>query len=190
MESLLLAIFLFSLIFSSSGSADSGELPESLIDRIKTQYPGGKVLKITRCELGAKRLSSFGLIVQVGTKESGRRSPLAPAIGVKEQGRWTLKALNLHLSYERGFSRYYLDDFWDKNNGLRKDYALRCTVPDVDADISTSANGEFTKRFRSSSESGNHICFQADAVYNSWTCFGVSAETGQIENSFNQLNAD
>lgn len=181
---MLLQFIFFSLFISYS--ANSETLSTDLKNLISAKYPDAKELASTPCELGSNKLKSIGLLIQKKDKEGV--FPLVPLIAIHDANQWTLNELSLQQSYSKGSANNFLYDYWHKKKGFIGSYQIKCTDLKKDSDISTKANGEFTKNFTPTSL-GRHLCFAASNVYNSWICYGV-ASTKKIENSFNQMNAD
>jgi hypothetical protein len=183
MSQFMIGLFLFPLV--SFAATDAKISLETLLQK---QFPGAKSLLQTDCELGSTKVKSAGILIQkVSAKD---KHPLAPLIAYMEKDQWVLIEMPKKLEYSKGSAQDFLFDFWSpKTNGLKGKYEIRCANPDVDKDISTSANGEFSKNFRDK-KSGKHLCFQADTAYNSWACFNFNPDLKKIESSFSQMNAD
>ncbi len=177
--------------FYSPNSA-AADVPPEVVAALQKSIPGAKVLAGSLCKLGAEKRDSFGLLVKINANAfSEDQDPLRSVIAMKKEGAWDLHELPRGMDYSKGGAADFLRDFWGEQ-GFKGPFEIRCTVlPSSDPAISPKANGEFVGAFaRTRDRQANHLCFLADAVYNSWACFTINPATSRPELSFVQMNAD
>lgn len=180
---IFIALFLSPMVSSAAGDLGSAD------SLVQTQFPGSKILVRTSCEVGHKKMDSIGYLLQTESATESKH-PLLPLVLYRSKQKWVASEIPTSLGSSKGSIHDFLAEFWDaKTSALKGKYEIRCANPNKDKDISTAANGEFAKYF-GNRKSGKHICFQADATYNSWSCFNFNYVTRKIESSFSQMNAD
>ncbi len=175
---------ILSLSVGFASGAQAVELPSEVTREIRRTLPKAKVLISTPCRMGD--VETYGLLTSGGKG----KNPLRPVIfHRKEKGKWRLFEVPASVSNSKGVANNILSGFFGKK-GLEEKYQIRCTTPATDVDINTQANGEYSKEFEKIDASTLHLCYQADAVYNSWACLTYDKATDDIKISFVQLNAD
>lgn len=164
-------------------------LPTGLLNAIVARGEADEVLFSKQCEIGKSEIMAYALILRAASG-SADTFPLFPLIAFPHNGTWRLERLGLEVSYLRGAKANFLEDFLVNDRELAETFNVKCVIPNADADISEAANGLPTEAFPDPIHSGEHLCFAADSVYNSWVCYNLNGANDQIGNSFNQLNAD
>lgn len=145
---------------------------------VQKKYPGAKVVEKKDCDLGAAKVKTTGLLIQL-------KDSLKVAVVLKD----SLQEIPATISYAKGSDGNYLSDYWMAPKGYSGSFTIKCIVPGKDADVTPEANGAFHDAFKGKTV-GNHLCFSASTTYNNWACYNFGAKNNEVVPSYSQLNAD
>jgi hypothetical protein len=173
---------------SNSKNMASPDLPRAVVDLVRAKYPAAEVVSATPCKLGTAGLEGYGLVYL--TKKTATLTPgdVRPAIVVRVAGHYELIEIDPKIDVPGvGNVPSFINDFVSEGK-LKGKIEVKCTNPEKDNDIH-----EDRGKYLIHDEpllSHNHLCYAADFVYNSWTCYIYDDQSKTIRNSFVQLLAD
>lgn len=168
-------------------SSIAGPLSKDLAAELTQKMPTVKVLASESCGIGSRAFPATGLLVEQKEKNS---HPLKLMIAFKQANTWNLKVLSSVVEYSKGAAGNILQDYWGPK-GYTGGFSIRCTVPELDPDIKSEANGAFVNGVEKTDlKKKKHLCFSISAVYNSWACYSLASVNKDPILAFVQMNAD